>query len=392
MKKSDHQLFEDEVLAANQQYAGKRIKSDKKQLQFSCQNCGSAIIYEIGSNCLTCPSCQSSEAIEESGKIIKEYSLDKALTELHLRPLSTPETIVTCDNCGASSKWQYYTQSDLCPYCRTPIAKLDTLNNRLQIEAIVPFHLDQSVAIDAFSQWIKKRWFAPNVLKQMAGYSTTFRGVYIPHWTFDSLTYTDYEAQRGEDYTDYVTETRLINGERRTVTTPVIRTRWYRAVGQVRLMFDDVLVLASMVIPKVIVNKLQPWDLRRAEPYTPEYLAGLTSQYYQLKLDEAFIIAQQKMTGDIDRAVRLDIGGDRQRIHHKKTRYQNSTYKLILLPVWYSAFAYKGKQYQTVINGQTGKTEGQYPKSPTKIVFAVIVAIILLLTTSYFITQHRYTL
>ncbi len=64
------------------------------------------------------------------------------------------------------------------------------------------------------------------------------------------------------------------------------------------------------------------------------------------------------MAADIDHAIRRDIGGDVQQIHSQNTRYQNSTYKLIMLPVWYSAIEYKGKMYLMVINGQSGKVAG----------------------------------
>ncbi len=364
-------------------------KAGNQQHQFSCRQCGSAINYQIGSKQLSCQSCGHTEAIEDNQQPIDELPLNEALKHIRLKPLVASDLNVTCDHCGATSKWDIHSLSDLCPYCQTPIAKLDTDNNRLQIEAIVPFFLSKSDAFKQLDKWMKKRWFAPNVLKQMSGHSKQFDGIYIPHWTFDSLTYTDYQGLRGEFYIDYVRQTRIVDGKRKTATVPVTKTRWFRASGQVRVVFDDILVLASMLIPKMIINHLRPWRLEQAEPYTPAYLAGLKAQYYQLDLGQAFTIAQQKMASDIDLAIRRDIGGDRQQIQHKQTRYQNSTYKLILLPVWHSRFEYKGKTYETIVNGQTGKVAGQYPKSPIKITAAVIIAVIILAIWGYFAFQPQ---
>ncbi|PIE46034.1 MAG: primosomal protein N' (replication factor Y) - superfamily II helicase [Gammaproteobacteria bacterium] len=355
-----------------------------RQLQFSCHNCGSAIEYKIGSNQLTCKLCGYSKTINESSDRIREYKLSEALDNIKLKPLMVTDQRVKCTNCGAESEWDIYSLSDLCPYCKTPIAKLDTDNQRIQIEAILPFDVDKSEAFAALVQWIKGRWFAPNVLKDMAGHSKQLEGIYIPHWTFDSLTETHYRGMRGEHYIEYVRQQRMVNGKMQTVSLPVTKTRWFPASGTVRVIFDDVLVLASMLIPKTIVNQLRPWQLAQAKPYTPDYIAGLKAQYYQLDLDDAFVIAQQRMAGKIDMAIRSDIGGDAQRIDDKETRYQNSTYKLVLLPVWYSSFEYRGKIYRTVMNGQTGKVAGQYPKSTVKIVFAVVIVIILLLVLGYF--------
>lgn len=357
--------------------------------RFTCSQCGSAMAYSTGENAISCQSCGHREAIESIAKAIEEYPLEQALKGIRLKPLSAPQTTVTCDNCGASSEWDANRLSDECPYCKTPIAKLDTQNNRLQIEAIVPFSVDKKAAFGYLSKWLKKRWFAPNVLKEMSGHSKQFEGVYVPHWTFDSLTFTDYRGQRGKHYVEYIRQTRMVNGKMQSVEVPVSKIRWYPAAGQVRVMFDDILVLASMLIPKTIVNRLRPWQLKRAEPYTPAYLAGLKANYYQLDLDAAFQVAQQRMVSDIERAIRRDIGGDVQQIHSKRTRYQNSTYKLMMLPVWYSAFEYKGKIYQTVINGQTGKVAGQYPKSTTKIAIAVVIGLITLGTAAFFFSQSQ---
>lgn len=359
------------------------------QYQFSCQHCGSSMVYHVGSKQLRCQACGQQKAIIDRLEPIKELPLDKALQQLKLKPLEQPNTQVTCTRCGAESDWDVESLSDLCPYCQTPIAKLDTENQRLHIEAIVPFSIEKSQAFKHLKHWLKKRWFAPNVLKEMTGHNKQFEGLYVPHWTFDSLTETHYHGLRGVYYTEYVRRTRIVNGKAQTVDVPIVRTRWFPTSGRVSLLFDDVLVLASMLIPKTLTHRLRPWQLAQAVPYTPAYLAGLKSTYYQVDLNQAFQVAQRRMASDIDRAIRQDIGGDTQQIHNKQTRYQNSTYKLILLPVWHSAFEYKGKTYQTIINGQTGKVVGQYPKSPSKIVIAVIAGLILLGILAYFVKQNQ---
>ncbi len=367
MSENELPLFEAEALAAK-----RKPKKAAKVHQFTCAQCGSAMHYHTGERAVRCVACGHSEAIEvPAGETVSESPLDVALKALKLQPLKDVPTHVQCSTCGATSPWYVSRLSDVCPYCQTPMAKQDTQSNHLPIEAIVPFEVDKKTALKHLGGWMKKRWFAPNVLKEMAGHSKEFQGVYVPHWTFDSLTETDYNGQRGEHYIDYVRQTRTVNGKSETVTVPVQKTRWYPAAGRVRVMFDDVLILAAMFIPKAIVNGLRPWCLESAQPYTPEYLAGLKADYYQLDLGEAFEVAKQRMSRDIHLAICRDIGGDVQRVLAQSTQYRDSTYKLLMLPVWYSGFEYRGKIYQTVINGQTGKVAGQYPKSPIKIALAV---------------------
>jgi hypothetical protein len=42
-----------------------------------------------------------------------------------------------------------------------------------------------------------------------------------------------------------------------------------------------------------------------------------------------------------------------------------------LLPVWMSAYIFKGKTYRFMVNGQTGEVQGESPKSGWKIFFLV---------------------
>ncbi len=53
------------------------------------------------------------------------------------------------------------------------------------------------------------------------------------------------------------------------------------------------------------------------------------------------------------------------------------TFKHVLLPIWMAAYKYNGKSFRFVVNGQTGKVQGERPYSAWKIAFAVLAALIL---------------
>ena len=76
----------------------------------------------------------------------------------------------------------------------------------------------------------------------------------------------------------------------------------------------------------------------------------------------------------IDQDVRRDIGGDEQRVTSIDTEYSAESFKHVLLPVWMAAYKYNAKTYRFVVNGQTGKVQGERPYSAWKIAFAVLVA------------------
>lgn len=60
------------------------------------------------------------------------------------------------------------------------------------------------------------------------------------------------------------------------------------------------------------------------------------------------------------------------------TAYSNQTYKHILLPIWMCTYAYKNKTYHFLINGQTGKIYGKKPLSSSKVVLAVLIALLVI--------------
>ena len=185
------------------------------------------------------------------------------------------------------------------------------------------------------------------------------------------MTFSRYRGERGENY--LVTET-YTDGEGKTQTRTVTRTRWYSVSGHVQRFFDDELVCATDGVPHKIVDKLQPWRLDLCHPFTRQALAGFQARTYDIELAEGFVVARDRMDRQIEKDVRYDIGGDHQRVHNVDTRYDALTYKQLLLPLWLLSYRYKETIYQVVVNAQTGEVQGERPYSWIKITLAVVAA------------------
>ena len=89
------------------------------------------------------------------------------------------------------------------------------------------------------------------------------------------------------------------------------------------------------------------------------------------------------------RDVKFDIGGDHQRVSNINTTISDVTFKHILLPVWLAAYKYRGKTYRFVVNGQTGKVQGERPYSAWKIAFATIIGLIVAAGVGYIAAQSK---
>lgn len=343
-------------------------KSDSSS-QYPCSNCGAKLEFKPGAVSLTCPYCQSETPIPQSEEDVVEIDFHTQLAELASQEETEEHTQVKCNECGAQVDKPEGVTSMECPYCGTAIVMTGVSAKLIKPKSLLPFHITKQQATAAFQQWIKGLWFAPNKLKQYARMDSGLRGMYVPHWTYDSDTISFYRGQRGDDYT--VTKTRT-NAEGKTETYTATETRWTSVSGTVYVSFDDVLVLATNSLPRKYADKLEPWDMQNLVNYSDDYLAGFGSESYQLDLAEGFGVAQEKMDGPIRTAINSDIGGDHQRISSKKTQYNNVTFKHILLPIWINAYKYADKAYRFLVNARTGEVQGERPWSWVKITLAVL--------------------
>ncbi len=121
-----------------------------------------------------------------------------------------------------------------------------------------------------------------------------------------------------------------------------------------------------------ISDAVTRYNLKGLVPYQPEYVSGFQAEAYQVGLKDGFPVAKQQIDAAVAQLVRGDIGGDQQRIHRIDTRYDDITFKHVLLPVWISAYRYRDKVYRFLVNGQTGEVAGESPKSWWKIAFLVL--------------------
>ncbi len=355
------------------------------QIEVTCKQCGAKLVYAPGTTKLKCEYCGTENEIHIEPTIIEEMDyvqfIHKHRDTLPKHQIST----VRCNACGAQTTLENNVVSELCPFCGSVlIVKNTEIQNVIKPWSILPFKIDAKKAFEHFQKWLSKLWFAPNDLKKYATQQKQLKGMYIPYWTYDSQTITRYHGMRGDDYTTTETYTTVQNGKTVTKTRTVVRTRWTPVSGTVYVNFDDVLVIASKSLPLKYTNKLEPWNLHELLPFDEKFLSGFRTETYQIDVKEGFEIGKEKMNNIIRQAIRQDIGGDHQQITSMNVQYNNITFKHILLPIWISAYRYKKKVYRFLVNGQTGKVQGERPYSWIKIMLAILLTIAIIGIIVYF--------
>ncbi|MGZ5573374.1 MAG: hypothetical protein ACXWF6_19825, partial [Usitatibacter sp.] len=345
---------------------------------FPCTGCGAKLTFAPGTKTLVCEFCGTKNAIAENDERIEELDFDTYLKALEGKQETIEEEHVKCDKCGAEQNLPSSLFASKCSFCGAGIVSKSYANRRIKPKSIVPFQVDRGRAQEQFRKWVRKLWLAPNDLKRYAQSDTGLGGVYLPFWTYDCQTSSDYRGERGDDYyVDESYETTNSRGETVVAQRRRKETRWSPASGHVGKFHDDVMVMASRTLPAGILGAAARWNLKGLVPYQPEFVSGFQAEAYQVGLREGFPIAKVTIDAQVAELVRRDIGGDQQRIHEVATQYSDIKFKHVLLPVWISAYRYRDKVYRFIINGQTGEVSGESPKSWWKI--ALLTAAILIL-------------
>lgn len=342
--------------------------------EFPCGTCGARLEFAAGADRMRCPYCGSEEQVPEATRQIREHAVQTLFARRPVEQVAQYQFV--CQGCGAHVQSDHLSSS--CQFCTAPLVTDHSSGTQVSPEAVLPFGVDRSGARDALGTWAKSRWFAPDSLKKV-NEAEQFKSTYLPHWTFDAQTVSDYRGQRGEYYWVTETYTAQENGRTVTKTRQVRKTRWYPAHGRVSRFFDDVLVNGTTQLAPEKVDSLKPWPLERAKPYTHEYLAGHETLRYDVEPEQGLENAKQVMAGTIRSDCRRDIGGDEQRVTSVSTAYSEVTGKLMLLPVWAGAYLHGGKSWQIVVNGCTGEVQGERPYSAVKIALAVLAALLVLI-------------
>ena len=324
---------------------------------FPCSGCGAKVSFAPGTRELECEFCGAVNQIAETDARVEELDLATYLKALEDREEAFREETLRCVRCGAEQSLPPHHFAAECSHCAAPLVSKDYAGRRIKPRAIVPFQVDRKRAQQEFRRWVAGLKVAPAELKRYAQSDAAMTGTYLPYWTYDCHTESDYAGERGEDHY----ETREVKTSSGTQMQRVLKTDWSPAAGSVEHFHDDVLVPAYRSVASSLSGAAMAWSLKGLVPYQPEYVSGYRGEAYEVSLREGYPAAKERIDADIHSLARAQIGGDRQRVERVDTRYRDVKFKHVLLPVWVSAYRYKDKTYRFLVNGQTGEVAGESP-------------------------------
>ena len=346
-----------------------------KLRKFPCASCGADVVWSPGAAALTCPYCGARKDVPKSAGEVRERPIEEALKGASDVGWGMARKAVSCRGCGATTTFDAGIAASRCAFCGAPaVVEAPASTTMVRPEGVLPFRVDRNGATGKFRQWLSSLWFRPDDLSQNSALSE-LKGVYVPFWTFDAATHSAWTADAGYDYQVAVEVEE--NGQVRTRYET--RTRWEPAEGVLEHFFDDLPVAASRGLPPDLAQAIEPFPTADLVPYEPSYLSGFLAEEYAVGPKEALDSGRQRMTQELYALCGREVPGDRWRNLAVRTAWSGVAYKNGLFPVWIAAYQYGGKPYRFLVNGVTGKTDGQAPWSWVKIGLAVAAALLLFL-------------
>jgi ribosomal protein S27AE len=363
--------------------AALRELREQDLLRAPCPGCGAQLTFRPDTQQLGCGHCGATEAIVFTHDRLEENRLDDLLVDNELNPgMLSEQQLFSCPSCGARTRVAADHPTLSCGFCGNRAINPEAQRTRLiEPAGVLPFRLDRNAATECFRKWIGESWLAPNDLAAGAVLDN-LHGMYLPFWTFDAQAYSSWSGERGDYY--YVTVEGTDSQGRRT-TRQEQRTRWTYCSGTHELFYDDVLTLASRSLAQQQkhVDAVLNYNLQEVVDYDARVLLGWEAEVYGIDLKEGLGTARNVIKEREEEACAQLLGGDTQRGLRVSTSLSDESFKHLLLPLWLCAYAYRGKVYHFLINGQTGKVSGSRPLSAWKVALLVMLGLLVLAGALY---------
>ena len=326
---------------------------------FVCPVCGGSLRFDPESTDLKCVHCGALEVVVEAPVAGGEKILDYALPTREGHAWAEAQRRQTCRQCGAATIFPPGQTSTRCPFCGAAAfiaAPEDATLVAPQCTLLMGIEARRAETL--LKDWLGSGFFSPDDLMSMAR-KHGLRPAYVPFWIFNFDVTVHWQG--------------MVGGYGRDVP-------WEWRKDQRTFFYKDHLQPGVRALPLKLFRKIEPFELSKLVDHKPEYLAGWPAVTYDVSLADAVVNARGETVQDADKQLRIKAAPGKPLRNFQVTAHDftGETYRLALMPVWLGAYAYGGKLFQVLINGQTGKVAGDKPVDTVKVAALAVGAFFLL--------------
>lgn len=328
----------------------------REVIEFHCPQCRAGTAYSAADGALTCTHCGYYEPPHKPviGKGAEEFEFTVETLERAAHGWGEVRKELQCQGCGAYTTVSPDMLTHACSFCGSnKVIQRQAPQDVLRPRFIIPFKVETGRCRQIVKEWLGSSWLTPAALRQ-AVRTDRFNGVYLPFWTFDAVTQADWRAEVGHRKTE-----RYYSGGKWRTRTRIV---WRWESGRVEQVVDDMVISGAAHLSELHLGQIKKdYDLCALAPYEPKYLAGFQAQAHAVPLEAAWATARQQMREQTRLACRSQASTSKIRNFSMNLDFSDETWRYILMPVYLSTYAYDGRTYQVMINGQTGTISGQRP-------------------------------
>lgn len=329
---------------------------DKTKIEeVNCPNCMGVMKYDMDKGVLICPYCGYEEEIIYAGsdmKVTEEVSrrdlfgyhgiegipiTDDALVE-KASDWGQKMVQASCNACGGEIVFPAGSMTAICPYCDSAFLDI-TDTTQKPPTAIVLFKYKRDGFKQSMATPIFDNILCPKAFKKSINFDE-FASMYVPVWVIDVGVEISYHAQHQQQVHD----------------------------GIFKKVYNGIEVAASNVYKLLMDDQKENYDIELHAAYKPELVSGCVVQKYTVTLKDAYEIAKSQIQEKVYKQLQWKLLRDLKapdekaiKVEYKDINYVDSTYRLILVPVYFHSIPYEGKIYPQSINGQNGKYVGDFP-------------------------------
>ena len=294
--------------------------------RFACPKCGARMVFDGDGRTLVCEHCSRNQVLGSAApQFEQDFILAMATGLGHRRPVAV--RTFNCQGCGSQFILPPQEISVVCAYCASPLVVTGT-KELVEPDSIIPMAFNQHQAALYLVKWVEKRKI------KFEGQVQAPRGLYLPVWTFDILGAVPWS---GTVYRD---------------------KRQVAVSGEEGVSFNDIVVPGAAKLADLLPKIMPGYDTSNAPAYDPRYLSGWPAEVYEMAMSDASLEARKQAVA----LTRTRI--DSEKGHISNLNYSTSnlsilSFKLVLIPLWYTTYISEGRTFRVAINGQTGKVYGE---------------------------------
>jgi DNA-directed RNA polymerase subunit RPC12/RpoP len=290
--------------------------------RFTCSKCGARLHYSPDGNSLVCDHCSRQQGILPGTPGAKQdFFVAMANGKGFLKTISAKT--FQCQGCSASFLLAPLEISATCAYCGSVhVMATQPARDLVAPDAVIPMSVDEKQASLQFVQWMLKKHLDP---KDRLGNP---RGLYLPVW----VTRNQHEE-------------------------PIS--------GEIPAIINDVCIPASRKLASMLPKLLPEYNLAAAPAYDPRFLVGWPAEVYEIAMSDAALEARWSTIDKLRREIQAAHGNIID-LRYASSTISITSFRLILLPVWVTAYSFEGRTHRVVINGQTGTVHGESSRPALK--------------------------